>query len=347
MPIVVVLPVPFTPTTSTTAGRASSREPRGLLRRRQLGEHFTQPFDDVVVRLRAAALEPLDHLLGRRDADVCRDQHVLERLPRLEIGGVVAPAGQSARDRPPALREAGAQSPQATRPFAPRAPRLLRPAPRRRGASAQVRVTPRRPRRRCLRRSRFETTWETPSDAHRHAVEDIGGLHRPFLMGDDDELRPVRVATQQIDEATDVRVVERRLDLVEEIDGARPREEEGEQERQRAERLLAPREQREPRHLLAGGPQLDLDARLLPSSSLSGSVSRSLPSPPGKRVAGDIGEVTLDSGVGLLEAPLDRLGQLRAGADRARRAIARDPPAARSARQPPPSRARAPRRRAG
>ena len=73
-----------------------------------------------------------------------------------------------------------------------------------------------------------------------------------------------RVAAQQLDEAADVRVVERRLDLVEEIERARPREEEREQERDRAERLLAAGEEREPRHPLAGRAQLDLDARLAP-----------------------------------------------------------------------------------
>ncbi len=97
---------------------------------------------------------------------------------------------------------------------------------------------------------------------HRHAVEDIRGLHRPLLVRDDDELRAVRVAAQQLDEARDVRVVERSLDLVEEVERARPREEEREEERDRAERLLASGQQREPRDALARRPQLDLDPEL-------------------------------------------------------------------------------------
>ena len=48
---------------------------------------------------------------------------------------------------------------------------------------------------------------------------------------------------READEASDVRVVEGRLDLVQQIEGARPREEERKQERQRAERLLAAREE--------------------------------------------------------------------------------------------------------
>ena len=66
------------------------------------------------------------------------------------------------------------------------------------------------------------------------------------------------------DRACDVRVVQRRLDLVEEVERARPRQEEREQERDRAQRLLAAREQREPGHALAARPELDLDARPCP-----------------------------------------------------------------------------------
>src|SRR5581483_533992 len=90
--------------------------------------------------------------------------------------------------------------------------------------------------------------------AHRDAVEDVGRLHRPLLVRDHDELRAVGVAAQELDEAADVRVVERDLDLVEEVERARPREEEREEERDRAERLLAAGEEREPRHLLARRP---------------------------------------------------------------------------------------------
>src|SRR5581483_166793 len=92
--------------------------------------------------------------------------------------------------------------------------------------------------------------------------EDVRRLHRPLLVRDDDKLRTVGEAPQQVDEAPDVRVVERGLDLVEQVEGARPREEEGEQERDRPERLLAAREQREPRDSLTCRTELDLDAGL-------------------------------------------------------------------------------------
>ena len=87
-------------------------------------------------------------------------------------------------------------------------------------------------------------------------------------MRDDDELRPVGEAAQELDEAADVRVVEGGLDLVEEIERARPREEEREEEGDRAEGLFAAGEEREPLHTLPGGAQLDLDAGLVPVFSV-------------------------------------------------------------------------------
>ena len=60
-------------------------------------------------------------------------------------------------------------------------------------------------------------------------------------MGDDDELGPVGEPPEELDESADVGVVERGLDLVQEVERARPREEVREQERDRAERLLAAR----------------------------------------------------------------------------------------------------------
>src|SRR4029077_16001751 len=97
----------------------------------------------------------------------------------------------------------------------------------------------------------------------RDAVEDVGGLHRALLVGDHDELRPIRVLPQERGEAADVRVVEGGLDLVEKVERARSREEQGEQEGNRAESLLAAREKRKARDPLAGRAELDLDPGLL------------------------------------------------------------------------------------
>ena len=82
-------------------------------------------------------------------------------------------------------------------------------------------------------------------------------------MGHDDELGAVGVPAQEVEEAGDVEVVERGLDLVEDVEGARPGEKDREQEGDRGHRLLAAGEQREPLHGLAGGRDLDLDAEVL------------------------------------------------------------------------------------
>ena len=79
-------------------------------------------------------------------------------------------------------------------------------------------------------------------------------------MGDDDELRPVGVAAHELEKAIDVHVVERRLDLVEDVERARAGEEDGEHECERYQRLLTSGEQREALGRLAGGRDLDLDA---------------------------------------------------------------------------------------
>src|SRR4051812_18712610 len=98
---------------------------------------------------------------------------------------------------------------------------------------------------------------------HRDAVERVGGLHRALLVRDDDELGAVAERPQHLEEAVDVEVVERGLDLVEDVERARAGEEHREQERQRGHRLLAAGEQRQALGGLARGRDLDLDAELV------------------------------------------------------------------------------------
>ncbi len=143
---------------------------------------------------------------------------------------------------------------------------------------------------------------------HRHAVEDIRGLHRPLLVRDDHELRPVRVATKELDEASDVRIVERGLDLVEKIEGARSGEEQREEERDRAERLLASGQEREARDALPCGPELHLDAGL--SAFLVGLDEPEPSLATGEQGGCDLLEVLRHRGERLGEAPLDGRGEL-------------------------------------
>jgi len=99
---------------------------------------------------------------------------------------------------------------------------------------------------------------------------------------DHDELRSIGVVPQQLDEAADVRVVERCLDLVEKVERARPGEEQREEERDRAERLLAAGESDSRCTFLpAGRSSTSMPGWL---SSSSGKVSCKRPSPPGNSV---------------------------------------------------------------
>src|SRR5439155_1727419 len=80
-------------------------------------------------------------------------------------------------------------------------------------------------------------------------------------------------------------------------------QEEREQERDRAERLLAAGEEREACDALAGRPQLDLDAGL----AVLGLGQAEAALPAGKQRRGDLREVVANGGEGLLEPALDRV----------------------------------------
>ena len=70
----------------------------------------------------------------------------------------------------------------------------------------------------------------------------------------------LRNSCDEVEEAVQVDVVERGLDLVQQVEGRRPGAEHREQERQRGERALATGEQRQPAHVLARRARLHLDA---------------------------------------------------------------------------------------
>ena len=100
-PIVVVFPVPFTPTTRITLGLAVERE------RRRIAEQRLDLLDERVLEIPgdAARLEP-PHELGRRgNADVASDQRLLEPLPRLVVGRVEPRRRELGGERLAALRE--------------------------------------------------------------------------------------------------------------------------------------------------------------------------------------------------------------------------------------------------
>ena len=102
-------------------------------------------------------------------------------------------------------------------------------------------------------------------------------------MRDDDELGLVGVAAEQLDEAADVGVVERGLDLVEEVERARLRQEEANRN-EIAPSAFSPPESIPSRVIFLPAGRSSTSTPVSPPSS-SGSTSRSRPSPPGKSVA--------------------------------------------------------------
>src|SRR5438874_7149779 len=314
MSIVVVLPVPLTPTTRITAGRSlgPSRASLGGSPRRAAASSTS-----------ASLRSPISPRASRR-----RTSSAVEGTP-------TSAAINASSSRSQAASSAGSNFPAAICSVSAR--RLLPSESRRRekkpawsasvssapsaspSSSAQDLATAANASRalagcgeRCFPRHAPRDDLRDAVGAHRDAVEAVCRLHRPLLVRDHDELGPIGVAPQQLDEAADVRVVERGFDLVQQIERAWTREEEGEEKRDRTKRLLAAREKRELGHALAGRAQLDLDPWL---RTVVGTVLVRLAQPQtalaaGEERLGDVGEVPLHGGERLLEAALDRLGQL-------------------------------------
>ena len=116
---------------------------------------------------------------------------------------------------------------------------------------------------------------------HRDAVEAVAGLHRALLVRHDQQLRLVAELVHEIEEAVQVHVVERGLDLVEQVEGRRPGAEHGEQERHRGQRALTTGEQRQPADVLARRARLHLDPGV---EQVVGVGEEERPEPPGNSV---------------------------------------------------------------
>src|SRR5215470_12993944 len=94
---------------------------------------------------------------------------------------------------------------------------------------------------------------------HADPIQRVRGLHRPLLVRDDDQLRGVPQLLEDLQEALEVGVVERRLDLVQHVERRRPGPEDRHQEGDRRHRALAAGQQGQPLDLLARGPRLEVD----------------------------------------------------------------------------------------
>ena len=121
LPIVVVLPVPLTPTTSRTEGRSETPSVGGSPNRSRdlLGECFAE------LRHVTARLEPSDQLGRRTDADVGVDERLLEPLPRRVVGRIERRDLDLLGERAPRLRERLAQAAEEAALFVDRLLRLV------------------------------------------------------------------------------------------------------------------------------------------------------------------------------------------------------------------------------
>src|SRR5499433_3932951 len=99
-----------------------------------------------------------------------------------------------------------------------------------------------------------------PVALHGGPVEGVRDLHRPLLVRDDDQLRTAAQLLEDLEQPLQVGVVQRRLDLVQHVERRRAGLEDGQQEGDRGQRALAPRQQGQPLDLLARRPGLDVDA---------------------------------------------------------------------------------------
>ena len=107
-----------------------------------------------------------------------------------------------------------------------------------------------------------EISFDTPGSSIVTPYRPVGDLHRLAVVRDQDELRVLLHALEHLDEPADVRIVERRVDLVEQAERARPVLEDGEHQRHRGQRLLAAREQLDALEPLAWRLRDDVDAAL-------------------------------------------------------------------------------------
>ena len=110
LPIVVVLPVPLTPTTRITAGSCATSSVARLAEERGdlLGERARE-LGQVLPRLEAP-----DQLGGRAHADVGVDQRLLEPLPRRVVLGIEGRDDDLLGERTPRLAERFAQAAEET-----------------------------------------------------------------------------------------------------------------------------------------------------------------------------------------------------------------------------------------
>ena len=163
--------------------------------------------------------------------------------------------------------------------------------------------------------------------AHGDAEQPVDPRHGQAVMGDDQEagLGALGDLGDQAAEAVDIGVVQGRVDLVQHADRRRVGEEDGKEQRQRGQRLLAAREQRQRLQFLAGRARHDLEPGL-ERILLVALVERQMRAPAAEQPHEQLAEMLVDLGEGgqqplaafavqggdALAQPRDRAGQVLA-----------------------------------
>ncbi|MBG9885587.1 hypothetical protein ABE10_03080, partial [Bacillus toyonensis] len=98
-----------------------------------------------------------------------------------------------------------------------------------------------------------------PVLTHRDPVERVGDLHRPLLVGDDQQLRALPELFEHGEKTPEVRVVQGCLDLVQDVERAGTCFEDRHEERDGRQRALPAGEEGEAFDLLPDGTDGDLD----------------------------------------------------------------------------------------
>src|SRR5690606_1829025 len=245
LPIVVVFPTPFTPTTSTTAGRSVSFRVVSNLAKRssRVSRSIRCRSFGSVVRYRStfsrSSSSSCSVMSGPKSAvmsAVSRSSHVVSSI----VGLTNMPRSARPRDQ-----DFSAMTP------AYDGRHVNPPRAHPRGASG------------CRGGAVSDALTDDGGDAvlpHRHAVQGVGDLHRALLVRDHQQLRALAELLEHREQPPQVRVVERGLHLVEDVERARSRLEDRDEQRDRSERALAARKQRQPLDLLSDRPHRHLDA---------------------------------------------------------------------------------------
>ncbi|KXK05425.1 MAG: hypothetical protein UZ17_ACD001000615 [Acidobacteria bacterium OLB17] len=126
---------------------------------------------------------------------------------------------------------------------------------------------------------------------HRNTVESTCGLHRAFVVRNDDELRLFGHIRDLAYEPADIRLIKRRIDLVKQAERRRPVFEDRHYERDRGHRLFAARKQQDILQAFARRLCDDLDAGF---ENVVGLEQRHLALPAAEKLAEELLEILVD-----------------------------------------------------